>query len=578
MRRRVTSDQLTVQAIAGSHVVLLGLHLPQAACAGLLGFAIHRTDHDEEEAYWLRGKKTFLATDPGLPPGASYSTRQHPIQGFTWSDFTAKANHRYTYRVVALTGAPDQLVADRETSVEVITESDTGQTHDVYFNRGAAASQEYAHRFATPPNENNPADPRWAWLSRGAMEAVEAFVARATDSTWTLRVAAYEFRLPRFAALLQAAHARGADVQVLFDACINQPDAHGVVFPRDLNRATAAAAGVTPLCLDRITRTDVQTPPIAHHKFVVLTHDGAAEAVLTGSTNFSVGGVFGQSNVVHVVNDPQVAADYLQLWTDISANPAHATLKQQLSARNPVPPVPVASTPPSPPVPSLPAPGTTVIFSPQQNLNALAWYAHLAATASDAVFMTFAFGMPALFKEAYRTGSARLRYALLDKLIPSGTPTASRPAAIQEMTTLRMMKENRFAVGSRIAVNSFDRWVKERLTGLNSHVQYVHTKFMLVNPLGADPLVVTGSANFSEASTKANDENMLVIRGATRVADIYLGEYMRLWNHYAFREWASSRADPADTAFKHLDATSGWTAQYFGDTDRSRQREYFAGV
>jgi hypothetical protein len=156
----------------------------------------------------------------------------------------------------------------------------------------------------------------------------------------------------------------------------------------------------------------VQTPPIAHHKFVVLTHDGAAEAVLTGSTNFSVGGVFGQSNVVHVVNDPQVAADYLQLWTDISANPAHATLKQQLSARNPVPPVPVASTPPSPPVPSLPAPGTTVIFSPQQNLNALAWYAHLAATASDAVFMTFAFGMPALFKEAYRTGSARLRLLL----------------------------------------------------------------------------------------------------------------------------------------------------------------------
>jgi hypothetical protein len=87
------------------------------------------------------------------------------------------------------------------------------------------------------------------------------------------------------------------------------------------------------------------------------------------------------------------------------------------------------------------------------------------------------------------------------------------------------------------------------------------------DPLGADPIVVAGSANFSEAST-----NVLVIRGNTRVADIYLGEYMRLWNHYAFREWASSQADPADTAFKHLDITDGWTAEYFGDTDRSRQR------
>ena len=396
-------------------------------------------------------------------------------------------------------------------------------------------------------------------------------LARATDATWGIRVAAYEFRWPHLAALLKAASDRGAHVRVLFDACANPPDEHGVVFPRDPNRATAAAAGITPLCLDRITRTDVQDPPIAHHKYIVLTHNGQAEAVLTGSTNYSLGGVFGQANVVHVVNDPTVAADYLSLWTTLEANPVHATLRQQLQARNPIPP--------ATPVPRLPAPGTTAIFSPQQNLDALSWYADLTATATDAVFMTFAFGMPAIFKNAYRTGQARLRYALLDKLIPSGTPKAKQAAAIQEMTTLRFMKENRFAVGSRIAVNSFDRWVKERLTGLNSHVQYIHTKFMLVNPLSDDPIVITGSANFSEDSTKANDENMLVIRGHTRVADIYLGEYMRLWNHYAFREWASSQTtDPADTAFKHLDTTSGWTAEYFGDTDRSRQREDFAGL
>jgi phosphatidylserine/phosphatidylglycerophosphate/cardiolipin synthase-like enzyme len=63
-----------------------------------------------------------------------------------------------------------------------------------------------------------------------------------------------------------------------------------------------------------------------------------------------------------------------------------------------------------------------------------------------------------------------------------------------------------------------------------------HTKFMVIDPLGDDPIVVTGSANFSESSTTGNDENMLFIRGNSRVADIYLGEYMRLWNHYAFRE------------------------------------------
>ena len=33
----------------------------------------------------------------------------------------------------------------------------------------------------------------------------------------------------------------------------------------------------------------------------------------------------------------------------------------------------------------------------------------------------------------------------------------------------------------------------------------------------------------------SNDENMLLIRGNTRVADIYLGEFMRLFNHFYFR-------------------------------------------
>ena len=46
----------------------------------------------------------------------------------------------------------------------------------------------------------------------------------------------------------------------------------------------------------------------------------------------------------------------------------------------------------------------------------------------------------------------------------------------------------------------------------------MHTKCALIDPLGDDPVVITGSANFSDASTKNNDENMLVIRGDAAVA------------------------------------------------------------
>ena len=73
------------------------------------------------------------------------------------------------------------------------------------------------------------------------------------------------------------------------------------------------------------------------------------------------------------------------------------------------------------------------------------------------------------------------------------------------------------------------------LLQLNSHVSYIHSKFLLKDPLGADPIVVTGSANFSDASTNDNDENMLMIRGDQRVADIYFTEFNRLFYHYYFR-------------------------------------------
>ena len=103
------------------------------------------------------------------------------------------------------------------------------------------------------------------------------------------------------------------------------------------------------------------------------------------------------------------------------------------------------------------------------------------------------------------------------------------------------MPENVFAVGEFIRTNKIDGWVKERLTGLNTNVRFVHNKFLLVDPLTDDPVVVAGSANFSEASTIDNDENMVITRGNRRVADIYLGEFMRLYSHHAFREFLQRR-------------------------------------
>lgn len=566
MRASRTNNGLTVRAIAGSHVVLLGINMPRADCDGHMGFAIHRTDYLGQEAKWMRGLKTFEETDPGFVAGSTYSTREHPVQGFSWSDYSAKPGRRYKYRVLALKGAPRDLQPFREVEVSVTTEAEAGGDNDVYFNRGAAASQEYARRFGNVrPDEGDPGDGRWAWLSRGAAEAIEDFIGLASGPEFGLRVSAYEFRLQSVAAALGRARDRGADVKILYDANPNQPDAQGVVFPRDANRATAKAAGIESLCIERLTDPDVKFPPISHHKFIVLLQHGEPIAVLTGSTNFSLGGVYGQSNVVHVVEQPPVAAAYLQCWTLMAGKPTHDALRSALSALNTIP----VAEPPK---------GIVAIFSPQQTLAALDWYADRAKLAQDALFMTFAFGMSERFQAAYRDGQAPLRYALLDKLLAPGVPAAKRAAAEAGMLALRKRVENRFAVGNLLSTNKFDRWVRETLTGLNTNVRFIHTKIAIIDPLGRDPVVISGSANFSEASTTENDENMLVIRGNRRVADIYLGEYMRLWSHYAFREWAAAQDNPADTKFKFLDVGNRWWRDYFGNSARSRQRAYFSGV
>lgn len=106
-------------------------------------------------------------------------------------------------------------------------------------------------------------------------------------------------------------------------------------------------------------------------------------------------------------------------------------------------------------------------------------------------------------------------------------------------------------------------------------------ELVLVDPLGTTPVFVGGSANFSEASVNANDENMIVVRNAPRVADIYLGEFMRLYSHYAFREAVAIARARGDTGWQpnYLVPDDGWQANYFRPgNQRFLRRRYFAGA
>ncbi|MBI3789788.1 MAG: hypothetical protein HY275_02785 [Gemmatimonadetes bacterium] len=575
MRAKNTSGHLSVHAIAGTHVVLLAMNMPEAQCKGLLGFAIHRTDPEEKEAYWLEGMKVFKSVKVDVPPGGKVSTRQHPVQGFTWSDFSAKPAHHYTYRIVALYGAPSAPTEGVAVDVDITTESAAlAGGHEVYFNRGAAASQAYAERFQNQ-SPDTVGDAAWNWLSRGLAEALAGFVSRAGDHHHALRVAAYEFTEDRFMqALREAATRRKADVRIIYHARerVNTEVVQGKrkATQTGLNRAAVKRNKLSALCTERLAPSKSD---ISHNKFIVLLHKGAPVAVLTGSTNFSTGGIYGHSNVVHVVNNAAVAQTYLDCWNELVGDPAKATLKPAFDAMCKVPAAPVAT--------SLPPTGTSTVFSPRTDADALTYYQQLALRARGGLFMTFAFGMNPLFQHVYATSTAPLRMALMERTVVARKDKKKQAADEAAILALRKMVENRFAVGGTKPHDVLEHWAEEKLTGLNPMVKYLHTKYMLVDPLGPDPIVVSGSANFSDASCTDNDENMLVIRGDERVADIYLGEFMRLYKHYAFRDWLNGalargeirEGDPLPV--EYLDESDTWWGRWFGKTGASSEREYF---
>lgn len=558
MRASKTSGGLKVNAIAGTYVVTFGLDFPEDECAGLLGFSFHRFDHTENEAYYLEAMKCFAETDPGFPAGSHYPTSRHPIQSFQWADYSAKPDHRYTYTITALTGTPRDLKPHAAVEIEVQTESPEGSDQDVYFNRGVAASQEYVARFGDRKPKDVQNGQAWVWLSRGLYEALEAFIASAESGVHALRIAAYEFHYQPLLKLLKDAINRGVDIEIVYDGRDKNPREEN----RDAIKAVDAVdAGTGKRLADHCRERRTNPSYLSHNKFIVKLEGDQPVSVWTGGTNFSEGGIFGHSNVAHVVENPDIAELYFAYWKGLNDDLTRDKLAKITEEISPLPAVPLS-------------PGTSAIFSPRTDLAALEWYAALAKSAKDGLFMTFAFGMHALFKDVYRTGTAPFRLALMEKAtraMKKGSP--ERLAEEADIQALRNMKENTFAIGSLIATNKIDGWVKESLSGLNSQVNYVHNKFMIVDPLSENPVVVAGSANFSAASTQENDENMVVVAGNRRVADIYLGEFMRLYSHHAFRESITKFRSPQPP--KPL-RTDDWWSDYFGATERSTRRQFFA--
>lgn len=193
MRRKASNGPLSVHAIAGSYVTLLGIDMEEASTEGVLGFAIERVDHSRgDRRDWLAGFKTF--PNAQVPRGKLVSSHEHPIQSFHWCDFTTRKNHEYTYRVVAMRGEQGALRDGEEVSVRIMMENEDEGAHAVYFNRGVAGSQAYVRKFGNRRPDEVPDREAFRWLSRGLFRAMLQFIGQAKGEGFGLRACVYEFK------------------------------------------------------------------------------------------------------------------------------------------------------------------------------------------------------------------------------------------------------------------------------------------------------------------------------------------------------------------------------------------------
>lgn len=599
MRVKAKNKKISVKAIAGTEVILFGLNIPEDTINVFLGFKIEKKEGNSWRL--LHDGRTFENSQISL------------IQRFMWSDYSVDSGKQYTYRFTAAHGTLDNLKLSEPITIDIKTENQEEDKHAVYFNRGVAGSQAYTRKFGKYQKwyKDNPfeQDPKkikytqylkptdvpekeaYKWLSRGLEEALLDFIKQAKDSSYSIRACLYELSHKPAAQAFVDALERGVDVKIIHHAkeqtvynrysnkaattTVSVSGEEDVVLKSSEVRKERMADGISQTAMETLgsigiskaenldkfktiflPRTEVN---ISHNKFIILIKDGKAQQVWTGSTNLTGGGFFGQSNVGQIIRKSEIAQQYFDYWDQLSNNPKKTSSKKTGQGirdwlKNENPNI----------IGNIPKDSVRAIFSPRADKDMLQWYADRMKEAKNSVFLTLAFSIDESFFDVVKEKSKKaesssfLRYLMLE----NKNAQYIKP----KYPDMKKCKQNRIAYGDKLrnrkGFNRQDELI-ESLTGLNEHVNYLHTKYMIIDALTEDPIVISGSANFSEASTINNDENMLIIRGNIRITDIYLTEFMRMFNHFHSRNVENSFSNKEYQLRQYLQLNSDWIKKHF---------------
>lgn len=522
--------KVTIKAYASASCVLLtydwkdGIDHPD-----FLGFAIKRTPGYTKagEPQYLFNKLDFVPLAKNAKPKGSDKA---PIQKFNWWDGgidTADRGKTFSYKVIPVLGSgPDDLklheVAAGTIKVTVPLPLD-GQIA-TYFNRAVVSAQSFIKQ------RKGSLEKQMDWLANGLQAAVPDILAESdafdcaiyhlTDNRWIIPA-------------LSGFKGRGSITY--FD---KGDDTKSRTAAKLINKENP---NVSIHKRDAITR-------LMHDKFIISYRRKHEQSVLMGSTNFTPEAQTIQANLLHIIHSRQLSELYAERANLLAKNVSKSELGTSAKWKD---------------VTDVAGSEIRVFFLPETGkkrdfLDTVT--AAVDAAKSSVLFCMFTASDKALMEAIFAKGNSdqHLIYGLLNSIDDPDKPTKKgekRKLPEIASTIFHRSQSNPdtlpySAFGANapqgflpelrtIDVSSYDASKTKGKKGEGKASGpppiHVHHKFIVIDGDTDAPTIYTGSPNFSKASENDNDENVLEIKGNTALAQAYVAEFMRLYNHYRAR-------------------------------------------
>ncbi|MDP9257792.1 MAG: phospholipase D-like domain-containing protein [Actinomycetota bacterium] len=525
---------------------------------GVQGFAVQR----KLEA--AGGGTTTTWLDNFAPPGTKkFQSGQHqpstdwPFRAFTWTDHTVTRGDAASYRVVPVLAdpadpsklLPPKLSTASKWSAKHAIGAAGKTSYEAYFNRGFVISQfisrYLADHFPSVPIKqalakfktqitDHDEDAIRAFLSGELRTVLLKLLADANARGDDVHAALYELSDHELITGLTAFGAR-AHVVLSNGSIKAKPGEHAAdARKRDQNadgRAALVHGGVDVETHDRF----ISPGALGHNKFLVFSHAGTPRQVWTGSTNWTPTGLCTQLNNGLLISDAEAAQAYRTQWQAL--RDAHSAHPASLTSAN------------GSPTAMGPGNKDSVHFTRAPKKVDLSELGKLVeGTEQGLLFLMFMPGATGVL------GDVRALIAAKPKLLVRGV-VSDLPLGRADEHTGKTTKVSVTLIDTPSGVTKPDPttydvvqpegmrhpaagWAAEVTRAqFKSGVGFaiIHSKVLLIDPFGSDPIVVTGSHNLSTSASQDNDENFVVLHGDRVLAEAYAVNIQSAWRHYAAR-------------------------------------------